>query len=289
MVYGIDSPYSLTLLRSANGFTGVAYSSDRKSPVLIMEMENQSPVDLGLQGMRSPTLFLDCIGAVFSTLIWNQQNSMQYNESADVKWLSSLSFLREGFTSRLRGLLIEHLLNSDYRSSHLWESVDLSELSDASSLEIPSTDHANSVNQEIWKACELLLPPLRSVSEVETKVRSFPLTELSPLDVSVFEKSSRPALLSPSNPHSSEIASLFHEIVCFLSGYSSCMSHYHNSSIATEVLYKQSTRLLMFLNGYRVRNQLSWEVMRGIQSELRILARVIQPVEMDLEEVVDVG
>lgn len=67
------------------------------------------------------------------------------------------------------------------------------------------------------------------------------------------------------------------------------MSHYYNSSIATEVLYKQSTRLLMFLNGYRVRNQLSWEVMRGIQSELRILARVIQPVEMDLEEVVDVG
>ena len=218
-----EYPYSLALIRSVNGFQGVVYFTTKRSPILFVEMKNQSPADLGLQGMRSPTLFLDCVGAVFSTLIWNQQNSMLYDGSADAKQIP-LSFLREGFAPHLRRLLLEHLLNSDCCSSHFLESARHS-LSSALSSSVPVTVHSGLDNKEsIWRACECLLPPFRFGSEVGAKVLSYPLTELSPFDLSVFEKSSRPALLSPSTPHAGEIASLFHQIVCFLSGYSTCHS-----------------------------------------------------------------
>ena len=290
LVFSSNSfPYSLTLLRSVNGFTGVVYSTNRRSPILVMELENQSVTDLGLQGMRSPTLFLDCIGAVLSTLMWNQQNIVHCDGSADVTQ-APLSFLREGFTPHLRRRLLERLLNSDYCSSHLWESANHSAVSSSLNPEIPPTIHSDPENKEkIWRACEPLFPPLRPVSEVERKVRSYPLTGLSPFDQSVFEKSSRPTLLSPSNPHSGEIASLFHEIVCFLSGYSTCIPARRISFVAIEALYKQATRLLMLLNSYRVRSQLSWEALGDVQKELASLALSIQPAEMDLEEVVDVG
>ena len=292
----------LILMRSGCGLRGGFFGFCSHQLLAIIDLVLVNRRTLGLQGLRSPTLFLDCVSGAVSTCMANQLSCSQHlpsilrKEGMDIV-MSPL--FRNGLQMEYKKRIAADILSADY---HMAEIVPI--CVDQSAPEV-----SNRTVKAIMKstmdttilACGLqlemdldTLKPTSSsitISSIDNSVTS----EANPIDEAMFKVIKMPRLLSSRNPNHATIYSFYHLFLLLLSYHSntpitsetsSCQINNEISFIVImEPLYAHANHLLQWLNDRRVRSEKSWDDLSAMKDGLAKLLLYVEPSGMSPEAV----
>jgi hypothetical protein len=289
-------------MRSGCGLRGGFFGFCSHQLLAIIDLVLVNRRTLGLQGLRSPTLFLDCVSGAVSTCMANQLSCSQHlpsilrKEGMDIV-MSPL--FRNGLQMEYKKRIAADILSADY---HMAEIVPI--CVDQSAPEV-----SNRTVKAIMKstmdttilACglqlEMDLDTLKPTSSSITisSIDNFVTSEANPIDEAMFKVIKMPRLLSSRNPNHATIYSFYHLFLLLLSYHSntpitsetsSCQINNEISFIVImEPLYAHANHLLQWLNDRRVRSEKSWDDLSAMKDGLAKLLLYVEPSGMSPEAV----
>ena len=216
----------LILIRSACGLRGGFFNFYSRQLLAIIDLVIVNRLTLGLRGLRSPTLFLDCVSGAVSTCMANQLSCSQKLPSIlrkeGMEIIMSPLF-RNGLRTEYKRRIAADILSVDYHMTEI-----------ASICVDGSTETSNRTVKAVMKstmdttvlACglqlEMDLDTLQPTSSFITikDVDNFLTSETNPIDETMFKVIKMPRLLSSRNPNHTTIFSFYHLLLLLLSYHS---------------------------------------------------------------------
>ena len=236
----------ILLLRSAVGWRAHFISKRDWSIWMMINLTPSPRPFFGLQGLRSPTLFLDTVCAVLSTLLYNQLSSFHslpfsFSSSPQQQNNNSVSLLysplfRNGLHASIKSHITSELVQGECHLTGFEELLHNPTLDSTSLKATTVTPKRKSVTE---MACELnfgkmlsslfsftrvtLPPPTSSSSSTTTTCtehgnndhlsKGMVQTILTDQDIEVFKQVKMPRLLSASHSKSSLIIGIYHVLI----------------------------------------------------------------------------
>ena len=292
----------MILIRSTCGLRAGFFSLKSNRLFAISNLIVIGRTELGLQGLRSPTLFLDCVSATLSTCMWNQQCCFRRlphilrNEGVEIV-MNPL--FQNGLRFEYKRRLAADILAVDYHLTDIESSF--TDPSVPAVLDRTVKKVMQGSMDTTVMACglqlEMDLDAIRPNSDLLTikDVDDFITSEANSIDILMFEVVKMPRLLSSRNPNRPTIYSFYHILLLLLSYHSntpitsetsSCMFRDVQSCIAImEPLYIHANRLLQWLNDKRMRSEKTWNDLNTVKEGLIQLIIHIEPAGLPIEEV----
>lgn len=248
----------LLLLHAEAGWRAHFISPSTWTIQFILDLSPAHPKSLGLQGLRSPTLFLDSISAVISTILWNHMNCLhslpEFVQQEHISPFLLSPLLRNGFPSFWKERIATELIGGEYRLAEFEVMME-----DLNLMELPTESKAGMSGKSATSmACKMsfgkLLTKLSSSTqsihsvkgtEEMRKMMMLPTTtttttttnmdnlksELSDQDRAIFQVVKMPRLLTEANPQVSFTRILYHLIVDVLQYHSHHVHKVDESSV----------------------------------------------------------